>query len=415
MNQNRKPGKTTLVILSIICIALITISIVGSQTTSPVTGFTGMIITPIQKGMNRLGAFLSGFSDNMTDAATLREENTKLQEQVDRLTAENSKLVLNKEELDRLQGLLELKEQYTDYDTVGAHVISKGSGNWFNTFTIDKGTNDGIQIDCNVMAGAGLCGIVTDVGPNWARVRSIIDDDSNVSAMISTTSDTCIVAGNLQQVDEGTLSLVKLTDDNNHVHVGDKVVTSNISEKFLPGILIGYISELNNDANNLTKSGTVNPAVDFRHLQEVLVIRTLKEYIPSEGEVPESDDSSKENTATLTAPRAEDAAAASENAENGENQDAEGTADQAAAEGSADQAAAEGTADQAAEGTADQAAAQGSADQAAAEGTADQAAAEGTADQAAAEGTADQAAAEGTADQAAAEGTADQAAAEGGQ
>ena len=152
---------------------------------------------------------------------------------------------------------------------------------------------------------------MTQAGPNWSRVRAITDDDSNVSAMISTTSDTCIIAGNLQLIDEGTLSLVKLTDDNNHVHVGDKVVTSNISEKYLPGILIGYISELNNDANNLTKSGTVNPAVDFRHLQEVLVIRTRKEYIPSEGEVPESVRGSSDTT-TLTAPRAENTGAGTE-------------------------------------------------------------------------------------------------------
>ena len=324
MNQNRKQGKTTLIILSLICIVLIAISIMGSSAASPVTGFTGMIITPIQKGMNQLGVFLSGFSANMTDAAALREENVQLQNQVDTLKAENSKLVLNKEELNRLQNLLELKEQYTDYDTVGAHVISKGSGNWFTTFTIDKGTNDGIVVDCNVLAGAGLCGIVTDVGPNWARVRSITDDDSNVSAMISTTSDTCIIAGNLQLLDEGTLSLVKLTDDNNHVHVGDKVVTSSISEKFLPGILIGYISELNNDANNLTKSGTVNPAVDFHHLQEVLVIRTLKEYIPSEGEVPESVKSGAQDTTTLTAPRADEAAKAAQAAQEGQEQAPEG-------------------------------------------------------------------------------------------
>ena len=364
MNQNRKQGKTTLVILSLICIALIGVSIVGSNAESPVTGFTGMIITPIQKGINQVGVFLSGFSDNMTDAASLREENALLQTQVDSLKAENSKLVLNKEELNRLQSLLELKEQYTDYDTAGAHVISKGSGNWFTTFTIDKGTNDGVSVDCNVLAGAGLCGIVTQVGPNWARVRSITDDDSNVSAMISTTSDTCIIAGNLQLLDEGTLSLVKLTDDNNHVHVGDKVVTSNISEKYLPGILIGYISELNNDANNLTKSGTVNPAVDFHHLQEVLVIRTLKEYIPSEGEIPESAQSSGGDTTTLTAPRAEDAAAAAaassqdadqadgegsgqaqENAQ-GEQQDAEparqAPGEEAAQEADAESAQAEG-------------------------------------------------------------------------
>ena len=342
MNQKRKQGKTTLIILSLICIVLIGISIIGSSVTSPVTGFTGMIITPIQKGMNQLGAFLSGFSSNMTDAAQLREENTQLQNQVDTLKAENSKLVLNKEEL---------KEQYSDYDAIGAHVISKGSGNWFTTFTIDKGSNDGVKVDCNVMAGAGLCGIVTDVGPNWARVRSITDDDSNVSAMVSTTSDTCIIAGNLQLLDEGTLSLVKLTDDNNHVHVGDKVVTSNISEKYLPGILIGYISELNNDANNLTKSGTLNPAVDFHHLQEVLVIRTLKEYIPSEGAIPESAQASGQDTTTLTAPRAEDAAKAAKDAQEaaeGGEAVAEG-GEQEAAEGG-EQAAAEDGEQEAAEG-----------------------------------------------------------------
>ena len=337
MNQNQNKGKTGLIILTIICILLIGISVVGSQMMTPVTGITGYVITPIQKGMNSLGSFLSGFSTNMTDAAALREENARLKAQVDTLTEENSKLVLNKEELDRLQDLLSLKEQYSDYDTVGARVISKGAGNWFSSFTIDKGSNDGISVDCNVMAGAGLCGIVTAVGPNWARVRAIIDDNSNVSAMISTTSDTCIIAGNLQLIDQGTISLVKLTDDNNHVHVGDKVVTSSISEKFLPGILIGYISELNNDSNNLTKSGTVNPAVDFKHLQEVLVIRTKKVYVASEADASDQLPVST-STTTLTAPRAEDAAAAaSQNAEN-----AEGTQDQEDAQEQPDEAAQQG-------------------------------------------------------------------------
>ena len=303
MNSNQHRGRTTLVILSLICIALIILSIVGPNFESPVTGTIGYVITPIQKGMNSLGSFLSGFSRNLTDAASLREENTSLQEKVDTLTAENSKLVLDKEELERLQKLLELKEQYPDYDTVAARVISKGTGNWFSSFIIDKGTQDGVTVDCNVMAGAGLCGIVTAAGPNWARVRAIIDDDSNVSAMVSTTSDTCIIAGNLQLVDEGTLSLVKLTDDNNHVHVGDKIVTSNISEKFLPGILIGYISELNNDANNLTKSGTITPAVDFKHLQEVLIIRTKKLYVPEDADAEAAAKSG--DTTVLTAPRVE--------------------------------------------------------------------------------------------------------------
>ena len=270
-----------LAVLSILCIALITVSFLNDSITAPIRNVSGTVIAPVQKGINSLGNWVSGFTSNISDAASLREENALLQEKVDTLTAENSQLVLDNEELIRLRELYELDEQYSEYEKVGARVISKDSGNWFNSFTIDKGSNDGIRVDANVIAGAGLVGIVTEVGPNWATVRSIIDDNSNVSAMISNTSDTCIIAGNLQLIDEGTLSLVKLQDENNKVHVGDKVVTSNISEKYLPGILIGYICELNNDANNLTKSGQITPVVDFRHLQEVLVILKLKDYVAS--------------------------------------------------------------------------------------------------------------------------------------
>ena len=270
-----------LAVLSILCIALITVSFLNDSITAPIRNVSGTVIAPVQKVINSLGNWVSGFTSNISDAASLREENALLQEKVDTLTAENSQLVLDKEELIRLRELYELDEQYSEYEKVGARVISKDSGNWFNSFTIDKGSNDGIRVDANVIAGAGLVGIVTEVGPNWATVRSIIDDNSNVSAMISNTSDTCIIAGNLQLIDEGTLSLVKLQDENNKVHVGDKVVTSNISEKYLPGILIGYICELNNDANNLTKSGQITPVVDFRHLQEVLVILKLKDYVAS--------------------------------------------------------------------------------------------------------------------------------------
>ena len=279
-NNDKATSKVLLILLSILCGVLILVSFLDSSITGSVRQVTGTLIAPIQKGINGLGSWVSGLTSNLSDAATLREENQALQDKVDTLTAENSQLVLDKEELTRLRELLKLDEEYSDYDKVGAHVISKDSGNWFSSFTIDKGSRDGIRVDANVISGGGLVGIVTEVGPNWATVRSIIDDNSNVSAMVSTTSDTCIIAGNLQLIDEGTLSLVKLTDENNKVHVGDKI-TSDISDKYLPNILIGYISELNNDANNLTKSGQITPVVDFRHLQEVLVILQLKDYVAS--------------------------------------------------------------------------------------------------------------------------------------
>ncbi len=276
--NEKNASKFLITVLSAACVVTIAVSATSSSALSPVKKITGIVVTPMQKGINALGNWTNNLSGNLTDAQSLREANIELQSEVDALVAENSQLVLDKEELNRLRDLVELSEQYADYQTVGAHVISKGNGNWFSTFTIDKGSQDGIQVDCNVLAGSGLCGIVTEVGPNWATVRSIIDDDSNVSAMVSTTSDTCIIAGSLQLIDEGTMNMVQLTDDDNKVHVGDKVVTSNISEKFLPGILVGYITELGNDANNLTKSGKITPVVDFKHIQEVLVVKERKQY-----------------------------------------------------------------------------------------------------------------------------------------
>ncbi len=282
-------NKYLLAALSVFCVALIAVSFLDSSVAAPVKQVSGFLITPVQKGINGFGTWLSGLTDNFDDAQTLRIRNEELQARVDTLTEENSQLIQDREELVRLRELFDLDEQYSDYEKVGARIIAKESGNWFQLFTIDKGSNDGIERDMNVISGGGLVGIVTEVGPNWATVRSIIDDNSNVSAMISTTSDQCIIAGDLRLIDEGSLNLVKLTDADNKVHVGDKVVTSYISEKYLPGILIGYISELNNDPNNLTKSGYITPVVDFRHLQEVLVILELKEYVPSDSKSVQPD------------------------------------------------------------------------------------------------------------------------------
>ena len=82
-----------------------------------------------------------------------------------------------KYELERLQELYKLDSNYADYEKVGAHVIGKDPGNWFSTFTIDKGSDDGLAVDMNVIAGSGLVGIITRVTPS-VRNRSIIDDSA---------------------------------------------------------------------------------------------------------------------------------------------------------------------------------------------------------------------------------------------
>ena len=151
------------------------------------------------------------------------------------------------------------------------------------SFVIDKGSNDGLADDMNVIAGGGLVGRITSVGPNWSRVTSIISDNSNVSGMTLATGDNLIVSGDLQMMAQGVILFSKLVDSQDAVAEGDKVVTSDISDKYLPNILIGYISTINKDTNNLTKSGYLTPVVDFEHLSEVLVITDKKQQVPGGG------------------------------------------------------------------------------------------------------------------------------------
>ncbi len=278
------PSKYILTGISVVCVGFMLLSYIFGFQGGPLNTISGYLFVPIQKGINYVGWYLSDRADNLQDLRAVMAERDALQEQVDQLTMENSQLMQEKYELEDLRTLYKLDRSYSDYSKVAANVIGKDSGNWFHSFTIDKGSKDGIEVDMNVLSGSGLVGIVTKVGADWAQVRAIIDDTSNVSAMISATADNCMVSGNLKLMSEGCISITQLKDSDNQVEFGAKVVTSQVSDKYHPGLLIGYVQELHMDANNLTKSGTIAPAVDFEHLRAVLVITDKKRQVNPEEE-----------------------------------------------------------------------------------------------------------------------------------
>lgn len=286
------PSKYILTGISILCVSFMLLSYILGFQGGPIGTISGYLFVPIQKGINYAGWYLSDRADNFQDLRTVMAERDALQEQVDQLTMENSQLMQEKYELEDLRTLYKLDRSYSDYSKVAANVIAKDSGNWFHSFIIDKGSKDGIEVDMNVLSGSGLVGIVTKVGADWAQVRAIIDDTSNVSAMISSTADNCMVSGNLKLMSEGCISISQLKDSDDQVEFGAKVVTSQVSDKYHPGLLIGYIQELHMDANNLTKSGTIAPAVDFEHLRAVLVITDKKRQVDPDQEESVTEESS---------------------------------------------------------------------------------------------------------------------------
>lgn len=291
-NRRRRNNKKTISILPkhvfflllFITVAIVFVSYRFPNLIQPVRNGIESFIIPMQKGINVVGRSVSDRLDNFDTIKNLQKENEELKATVEALTMQNQQISQEKYELNSLQELYELDVKYPDYKKVAARIIARESNGWYNVFTIDKGSKDGIKENMNVMAGNGLVGIVASVRNNSATVRSIIDDSSKVSGMFLKTSDTCIVSGDLNSmITEGRIkvSMISLDAD---INENDEIVTSHISDKFQQGILIGYVTDIKIDSSNMTKTAYLTPVVDFEHLDTVLIITELKESFELEEE-----------------------------------------------------------------------------------------------------------------------------------
>ena len=282
-------SKHLLVIMTFFCGSAVVSTLASGVTSEPLAEAAGMIVVPFEKSIDGIGSWIGEISQTFQDKQELINKNQELQDAVDTLTEQNNILIQNQSELSRLQELYKLDEEYSSYPKVAARIISKDPGNWYDTFMINRGSNDGIRVDNNVISGKGLVGIVTEEGSNWATVRAIIDDSSYVSVMTVGTDDNCVVTGDLELIDEGKLRFSQLYDKDDKVPVGERIVTSNISDKYVEGLFVGYVSELELDTNNLTKTGTIVTPVDFKHLKDVFVITVNKQDAVDSGSTSQED------------------------------------------------------------------------------------------------------------------------------
>ena len=267
--------KYILMTIAIVSVALIIVSFRFQDKMTPIRTAVGSVVTPMQRGINKIGLVVADGMDYVTTVKKLVKKNNALQKQLDDLSQQNRLLQQDKYDLDDFRKLYSLDEKYSDYPKVAAHVISS-DGNWFNSFVIDKGSKDGLKVNMNVLAGDGLVGIVTEVNKSYARVRSIIDYESSVTGSFLKTSDMCFVNGNLKLIGKGMIDISGIPADA-EVKDGYEVVTSPVSDKYLPGILIGYARDIKTDSSNITQSAHLTPAADFSGLDMVLVITEVKD------------------------------------------------------------------------------------------------------------------------------------------
>ncbi|MCR5544186.1 MAG: rod shape-determining protein MreC [Eubacterium sp.] len=232
----------------------------------------------MQKGINNVGKTVQDKLQVFGDVKELKEENKKLKEEA--VAAQND---LNRKEaelaeLQELRDLYELDELYPDYKKTAARVFSVNSSGWFNEFYIDKGLNNQVYEGCNVISDDGLLGIVVESYDDYAKVRAIIDDRANVTGEIGNSGYMCNVEGSLTTMQEGYINATNI-DKNSIISVGDKVITSSVSDRYLYGITIGYVTSVEQDSNNLTQTAKISPTVNFSEIKDVLVILDRKQEV----------------------------------------------------------------------------------------------------------------------------------------
>lgn len=267
--------KYLLLACTIICIGLLFASYFAMDKVAAIKNATIKVITPIQNGINQIGLWTDSKLENLKQIEALTAENELLKQEIAQYKEDITALQNRQNELLELQSLYSLDEQYPDYKKTAANVFSKDASSWFSTFYIDKGEDDGLFAGANVMCDGGLAGIITECNSDYSKVRAIIDDSSNVSARIMPSNALCTVEGNLAQYENGYLLAVDIDKDAN-VSVGDKVVTSTISDRFHSGLIIGYVSDISYDTNNLTMTAYITPAVNFDNISNVLIITDKK-------------------------------------------------------------------------------------------------------------------------------------------
>lgn len=261
-----------LAIITVVILILMAVSTVQGEKANFAKDAALTIVSPIEGVFSSIGEATDNFFGRFRSNASYRTENEALKAEIQKLEEETRDFYEVRNENARLLGLLSLKENHPEYNMVGARVVAKDPGTFYSVFKIDKGTNAGIHKNDVVLTDKGLVGYIYEVGTNWSTVLSIIDTKSTLGAIIERTGDTAMIEGGITLMNEGKCHLFYLSKDA-EVAEGDFLETSGLGGIYPEGLYIGKIKSLSVDAQGLYYEATVEPAVDFSRISEVMVIR----------------------------------------------------------------------------------------------------------------------------------------------
>lgn len=265
-----RPALITVIVIFILIALMVMTS--GGQNMSGGESVIGSILMPVQSGIYSVTDSIGNFFSRVFTPSDLAEENKTLREEIAQYKSDLNTLEELKKENERLKELLVFKDENIEYTIVTAKVTGKDSSNYFSIFTINRGVLDGVKQDMPVITEDGLVGRIIETGANWSKVMSITDYDSGVSAIVELTRDNGVVQGTtLSNTAEPLLTMDFLPFDAD-ILPGYRVITSGLGGVYPKGLIIGDTVEITRSSDNNQETAYINPAVDFLHLEEVMII-----------------------------------------------------------------------------------------------------------------------------------------------
>lgn len=270
--KGEKKDRSAIIIAIVAIVLIIVMGVTAGQREklTVVEKWVGNIISPIQRGVSAGASTIGEGLRSVFSFKSIKKENVELQKEVIELQKRVTAAQLDRDELEELRGLkfaLNYIEEGIEYSSITANVIAKTPGNWFDIFTINAGEEHGITTDSIVMSGNGLIGRVYELGDNWAKVVSIIDNNSSVSFQVQRDADTQgILSGSITNELSGYLF-----DPLAEVVIGDKLITSGLGN-FPKGIPIGEVIDVAKSSDQLLITVKVQPAVNFNRMGKVIVM-----------------------------------------------------------------------------------------------------------------------------------------------
>ena len=264
-----------LVALAVILFAFMLRATVTVGSSTVVEGVVGTITAPFQSVISGISGSVTGFLDRFLKAEEISEENEQLKEENRKLIEQMVDYENYKHENESLKKQLEIEEENPEWETMTASVIGRDPADQFYSFTIDKGSLDGVSYQDPVITSDGLVGIVSEVGTVFSKVTTILDVRLNVACQDVRTQDVATVSGDIAMAQNGQCRM-SLIPRESGVARGDIIQTAGTSGLYPQGVVIGRVSKVDFEPQGTMMYAVIEPTNDIKNIKDVVVITSFK-------------------------------------------------------------------------------------------------------------------------------------------